>query len=151
MTEEQRRQEILKAEEAIRGLALEMANASATAAQAEAARRELDEANAAVRESIKMLDRCQEAIRTVADEATEVLSEANARLNETAGSLTSSLNRTEATAEAIMVTQKKTLEVVERQLSRLNSLVIWTLIVAALTAMGVGVAIGLLLLRAGHP
>jgi hypothetical protein len=47
--EEERRQEILLAEESIRSLYKEMARASGMADKAEAARKELEEANRAVR------------------------------------------------------------------------------------------------------
>lgn len=86
--EQERRQEILKAEEAIRQLAGEMARSSGVASQAEAARVALDAARSDV---IKSVDELNEAIstqKTTNTEATAALNQAKKSLEDAISTLT---------------------------------------------------------------
>lgn len=87
MNEQERRQEILKAEEAIRQLAAEMARATSAASQADAAREKLEEAKIAV---IKTVGDLQEAIitqKSINSKATDNLNQAKKSLEDAISAL----------------------------------------------------------------
>ena len=88
MNEEERRQEILKAEESIRQLAAEMARASGAASQADAAREKLDEARSAVTNAVKNLQELTANQKVASIEATESLSLAKKSLEDAISALT---------------------------------------------------------------
>jgi predicted translin family RNA/ssDNA-binding protein len=127
MNEEERRQEILKAEEAIRRLASEMAHASESAAQAEEARQGLEEASTAVNEA-------KEAVHKAARVVAAYSAKSHAALT----------TATDILQEAVQAVEGST-QRISKALDSLTSLVRWVLIFAAIAALGVCFSIVLLL------
>lgn len=87
MSEEERRQDILKAEESIRLLAKEMAHASDVSSQAEAARKSLDAARSDVAKSVHELNEAISTQKATNTEAMVALDQAKRTLENAISSL----------------------------------------------------------------
>jgi hypothetical protein len=138
MNEEERRQEILKAEATIQQLAKEMAHAAGVASQAEAARIALDAARLDV---IKSVDELNEAIstqKTTNTEAMTVLNQAKKSLEDAISTLadvgvnidriethiTAAVNEVRATAKIVESTPSKLSAVLSRELSQADKSIV---------------------------
>jgi hypothetical protein len=125
MNEQERRAEILKAEEAIRQLSAEISIASearAQAGRAEAALTAVKEELADVRRSLddagsRMSSAVSVARASVSEAATTALTDATARLDEAMEQLPGAVRRLESTATLIAAMPNQTAEAVKLELS----------------------------------
>ena len=126
MSEQDRRQEILKAEEIIRQLASEMASASEAAEQARSASQELRAASATVTEAKTELDRTSvafassgtkllEAVISASNKGVETLSAASEGIGKIGEQITAATDRFQSTAQSLEGNSRE-------QLSRLDKL-----------------------------
>lgn len=131
MIEEERRQEVLMAEETIRRLGKEMARASGMANQAEAAREKLGEANAAIHKAIQDLqiavstqrvvtgeaiDTLEQAKKSLED-ATKTLSDANENIDGIEANITEAVNEIKAASKIMETSPSKFSMILSRELS----------------------------------
>ena len=125
MNEQERRTEILRAEEAIRQLGAEVSFAAEARAQAEHARAALTEVRAELGELRVSLDRAAGQIsgvvntaqETVSAAATAALAAATGRLNEAAAQVPGALRKLEATAAQIASAPNQVADAVKVELS----------------------------------
>ncbi len=160
MNEQERRQEILQAEEVIRQLAREMARVSESATQAEEARRKLDEASAAMNQAKRALDEAtkvveasgnqsQAAVTAASKEAVKALAEASEQLDRLDNHIMTAIDRLQAAAQAVEGSPEKLSEMLDSRLAELASLLRWALTFAALAVVGIGASIVLRFIRTG--